>query len=442
MRAIGVSWARVDAWFQETTAGQPDYNCRTGAWNPAGLDSRVGLARDEGAKPLVLVDYSPACLATGAVPGDNANDYPPDVGADQAKWDALVYKMAYHEISAEGVRAFEIWNEPDGTFWRGTLAGYLYLYRDTVTVLEKAAAAAHTKIEVGGPALVVADPSWLEPFLDFVASEHLPLDFISWHYYADYPLIGPISPIPDPPSGTPPFWYNPALRSQTFGEQVSMVEAEVAAHRRADPSLDPVLWVDEWNANAGYDPRQDGPFDAAFAAAVLDSMQTTGLGRSCFYFVADDASDPLGNWGLLTSDLTPKPVWWAFRFWHELAGRQLPVVLTPDQSASDPVGRIGAVASTGSGDQVKLLLYNFVPWDPTGGYGTTDPTPYDHTVRVALGGLRRGTSYRWSESLVDGAHRQAITVASGRVRDPGGEITLDLAGESVALLSLTPAPPA
>jgi xylan 1,4-beta-xylosidase len=441
MRALGARWARVDAWFQETTNGRPDYDCHTGAWDPAGLDTRVELAREEGAQPLVIVDYSPACLATGTVPGDTPADYPPDLGADQARWDALVYDMAYHEITAWGVRSFEVWNEPDGTFWRGGLAGYLHLYQDTVTTLEKAAAAAgHSRIEVGGPALTFPDSSWIEPFLDFVAAGRLPLDFLSWHYYANYPLLGPISPVPAPPAGTPAYWYNPLLRAQAYGQQVRAVRDEVAAHRARQPSLNPLLWIDEWNADAGYDARQDGPYDAALSAAVLDSVQSAGLDRMSFFFVADDASDPLGNWGLLTSTLAPKPVWWAFRFWHQLAGRQLALSISPSQAASDPVGRIGAVASRQADGGLTVLVYNFAPWDPTGSYGATDPTPYDHGVTVDLTGLSAHTSYSWNRSVVDGGHPQATVVSLGTVRGARPDVSFRVSGEGVTLLTFAPTP--
>lgn len=432
MRAIGARWARVDTYFDGMTNGNPDSDCSTGHWNPTALDQRVALARDEGAAPLVIADYTPACLASAVPPGTNPSFSSPDLGAHQATWDHFVFQMAYHEISAEGVRAFEIWNEPDGTFWTGTLAEYLTLYRDTASVLEQAASAAHQPIEVGGPALVFSDSSWIEPFLAFVSAEHLPLDFLSWHYYANYPGIGPTGAIPAPSSSFPPAWYNPLLRAQTFGEEVTQVRAELAKY----PSLHPALWIDEWNADAGYDARQDGPFDAALVAAVLDSLQGVGLDRMNFFFVADDASDPPGNWGLLHPDLSPKPVYEAFRLWHEMATRQLPVVLWPDQSAFDAVGRIGAVAATSSDGTVTVLAYDFVPYDPTGAYGTTDPTPYDHVVTVALHGLRH-QRYTWARSVVDATH-MGTTTSEAALLGPTAEVPLALAGEGVTLLTLTP----
>lgn len=433
MAALGLRWVRTDVGFDGS------YDCATGTWDPSSLDAKVKQIYAEGASPLLIVDYTPPCLAPEPdVPSPGSVTYePPDVGthdgvSDQSIWDGLVYQMAVHEI-AEGVRSFEIWNEPDGEFWYGGLPGYLHLYQDTATVLEAAAAAAGVSIEVGGPALFFADASWIEPFLAFVAANHLPLDFLSWHYYGDYPALGPDGPIPMPPSVTPPLWYNPALRAQTFGDEVAQVRAEVAAF----PQLHPLLWIDEWNVDAGYDARQDGPYDAAFAAAVLDSVQAAGLARMSFFDVSDSTTDQRGDWGMLTADLSPKPVYRAFAYWDDLAPNELPVTLSPDQVASDPVGRVGAVASTGAGGVVTVLVYNFVPYDPTGGYGTVDPTPYDHTVDVLISGLGGG-SYLWSRDVVDGSHTGGL-VDQGSVIGPTVHESFTLAGEGVTLLTLTPA---
>ncbi|MHB8329279.1 MAG: GH39 family glycosyl hydrolase, partial [Acidimicrobiales bacterium] len=286
MAGLGLRWVRTDVGFESS------YDCATGRWDPTALDARVEQIRAEGASPLLIVDYTPPCLAPLPVvpaPG-NITYEPPDVGTqadgtnDKVIWDGLVEQMAAHEV-ALGVRAFEVWNEPDGTFWYGGLPGYLNLYADTAPALETGAAeagcstTAGCRIEVGGPALVFPDATWIEPFLSFVSAQHLPLDFVSWHYYADYPLLGPYGPVPSPPPGVMPVWYNPALRAQVYGLQVTQVRAEVAKF----PSLHPVLWIDEWNVDAGYDPRQSGPYGAAFVAAVLDSAQSARLDRMTFF---------------------------------------------------------------------------------------------------------------------------------------------------------------
>ncbi|MGH9097356.1 MAG: GH39 family glycosyl hydrolase [Acidimicrobiales bacterium] len=433
MAKLGLGWVRTDVGFEGTDGAKPVYNCTTGAWDPDPLDAKVGQIRAEGAAPMLIVDYTPPCLAPLSLPSPADTSYePPDLGGNELVWDALVYRMAIHEIIAEGVRAFEIWNEPDGTFWYGGLPGYLLLYQDTATVLEQAAAATGTHIAVGGPALFFSDPTWIEPFLAFVALNHLPLDFLSWHWYANYPLFGPLGPIPMFPAGFPPLWYSPALEPATYGLEVAQVRAELATF----PSLHPRLWIDEWNVDAGYDARQSGPYDAAFAAAVLQDVQMAGLDRMSFFDVADTPGDLRGNWGMLTTAMAPKPVYQSFLYWHEMAPDLVPTDVRSEPSIAALFAQVGAMASIGSGGRVTLLAYNFVPFDVTGGNGASDPTPFDQNLVVDVQGLAPGP-YTWTRDLVDGSHIGG-QVGSGSVSGPNAQVGFTLAGDGVTLITFSP----
>jgi hypothetical protein len=418
MRPLGVDWARTDMSLDSS------YDCATGSWDPSALDGRVAADRAMGGTPELIVDYSPSCMtALGrSLEPPNADGYGP--------WSALVERAAYHEITEEGVRIFEVWNEPDGTFWYGTLADYLSLYKVTVSAIEKAAASAGVSdVLVGGPALAFGDPAWLGPFLAYVAANALPLGFVSWHYYGNYPGIGPYQEgsyaVPPEVPGVAPYWYNPMTRAQTYGEQVQLVQKMLMAY----PKLHPLTVMDEWNIDAGYDRRSDTVYDAAFAAAVLDSVQAAGLDRMDFFDVADGSAGTLGNWGMLFSDLRPKPVYHTFLFWHELAGRVLPVSVSPDQTSSDPVGRIGVVASAGQGGLLHILVYDYAPYDPSGSYGAVDPNPYDHAVSVELAGLKRGR-HEYSVQMVDAT---GVSTTTGSM---SGRIGLQMFGESVAMVTV------
>jgi endoglycosylceramidase len=438
---LGIHWARTDMSLDSS------YDCTTGAWDPTSLDRRVQEDDAMGGTPELIVDYSPPCMTALGRTLE-----PPDRSVcplslvscptvDWGPWSKLVQEAAYHEMTAEGVRIFEVWNEPDGTFFDGTLADYLALYQVTAHAIEAAATQAHvpaSQVLVGGPALLYPDLEWLSAFLSFVSAEDLPLGFVSWHYYGDYPALGPydengVVVPPKPPAGLPEYWYNPLVRAQTYGYQVQLVKSLLEAF----PSLHPLTVIDEWNLDAGYDPRADTVYDAAFAAAVLDSVQSAGLDRMDFFSVADGSPGTLGNWGMLFSDLRPKPVYYAFSFWHQLAGSLLGVQLSPDQTLTDLVGRVGAVASAsgiGGGVTVHVLLYDYAPYDPTGGYGTSDPNPYDHQVMVVLRGLSPG-AHSWSLQLLDGASPGGAPVTvSGTTTD--GRVSTELYGESVALLTV------
>jgi len=414
----------------------------TGAWNPNYLDSQVALDQAAGATPELIVDYTPPCLATNPPAGVNPNYTPPDIGPDQVKWQALVYQMALHEITAEGVRVFEIWNEPNLGFWTGGLSGYLTLYQDTSQALEQAATQAGVTIEVGGPALGEfsgLDTSWISALAADAVQNSLPLDFVSWHLYANNPDLGPSDQFStglcftgNPPPGLP--CDNPSLSSSLYGQQVQQVKAALASY----PSLHPRLWIDEWNINAGEDARADGPYGAAFLAAVLANSQESGIDRMSFFDTVDDAGDSTQNWGLLFSDLSPKPDYFAMQMWHQLAGAQLPASINPVQSGSDSEG-IGAVASYAPDGAVNVLVYNFAPYDPTGANGTSDPTPYDHPVTIKVTGLSRAP-YEMSQTLIDATHNGS-SIGTASIRGPSSKIQFTLAGEGVTLLTFTHEPP-
>ena len=195
----------------EVDAGtaQAAYNCTTGVWNPSYLDGNVALNRQAGAQTQLIVDYFPPCLK------DQSVSMPTD-----KKWEQLVLSMAEHEISTEGVTVFEVWNEPSFSMPLAGKNGYLELYKDTATELEKAAAAEHVHIEVGGPGnddLGQIDNAWIVALANYAVKHRLPLDFVSWHMYANDPDEGPQQNIPfgvcdtGPPVGGQPCWYNPSL---------------------------------------------------------------------------------------------------------------------------------------------------------------------------------------------------------------------------------------
>ena len=56
-------------------------------------------------------------------------------------------------------------------------------------------------------------------------------------------------------------------------------------------------------------------------------FQDAGLDASSF-FRANDTRTTGGDHGLVRTDSTPKPGWWTFWLWQQLATRQVPVAGT------------------------------------------------------------------------------------------------------------------
>ncbi|MGH9920291.1 MAG: GH39 family glycosyl hydrolase [Nitrososphaerales archaeon] len=456
MRAIGIRWARTDVSFEATVRNRQVVDCATGSWNSAPLDSRVAVDHAEGATPLLLVDYTPGCLSDSTTDPSRS---PPDLGSHRARWDALVEKMAFHEIKAEHVRWFEIWNEPDNPqFWSGTEKQYLNLYVDTTHAIEKAARRARTRVYVGGPALAdflgTVDMPWIKGLLQIAVTDHVPVDFLSWHLYANDPMAGPLqagaSPIcinSSPGPNGAPCWYNPAVSASLYSRSVTAVRDELSHYRQ----LHPLLFIDEWNIDAGNDPRANTAYDAAFAAAVLGAAQSSALYAMDFFDVSDSTDNPEENLGMLTGTQSPKPVYRAFADWHRLTGRALATAVQAPGGAAPgsrgtPWGRRGAGSATVGGVEVgavgskragivRILVYDFGAYDPTAVYGAVDPNIFDRNVVVSVRGLAART-YSAQVTAINTKHPGSVVLRT-KVSGPATALSLQLAGESVDLVTLT-----
>jgi len=118
---------------------------------------------------------------------EGADSQPPkdfDKYAAIARHIVLHYNRGWAKGFHYRIRYWEIWNEPDlgKVFWAGTAQQYYELYGK----LARAVKAADAHALVGGPAIARPndDTPYRDAFLEYVRTEHLPLDFYSWHWYA------------------------------------------------------------------------------------------------------------------------------------------------------------------------------------------------------------------------------------------------------------------
>ena len=158
--------------------------------------------KNAGVRPMVELGFMPRDLAA-TVPGVNAYQvhYPGNTtsGAsnnpprDYALWGELVRKYTEHLVERYGKQEvsmwyFEVWNEPDISYWHGTPAEYLRLYDYAVAGVR----AALPNAIVGGPASTGPNSERAAVFLNNFLKHCLngksaadgkpvPLDFISFH---------------------------------------------------------------------------------------------------------------------------------------------------------------------------------------------------------------------------------------------------------------------
>ena len=191
-----LKWGSTNA-YTEDKQGHPIYN-----WTI--VDKIFDTYIERGMKPIAQIGFMPEALSTKPQPyrhywkpGDNYNDiytgwaYPPK---DYKKWSELVYQWVKHSVGRYGQKEveswyWELWNEPNISYWKGTTDEYIKLYDYTADAVKRALPTA----KIGGPE--VTGPNWdvsakfFRAFLDHVTSGKnyvtgqtgTPIDFLTFH---------------------------------------------------------------------------------------------------------------------------------------------------------------------------------------------------------------------------------------------------------------------
>ena len=191
-----LKWGSTNA-YTEDANGKPVYN-----WTI--IDKIFDTYIERGMKPLVEMGFMPEALSTKPQPykhnwkpGDSYDDiytgwrYPPK---DYNKWAELIFQWVKHSVERYGEPEveswyWELWNEPDGKYWGGTVEEYCKLYDYSADAVKRALPNA----SVGGPH--VTGPAganaskFLKEFLSHCESgtnyatgkTGTPLDFIGFH---------------------------------------------------------------------------------------------------------------------------------------------------------------------------------------------------------------------------------------------------------------------
>lgn len=187
-----LKWGSTNA-YREDANGNPTYD-----WTIT--DRIFDAMRDAGVQPLVEVGFMPEALSTNPEPYRHdfpkgpiftGWSYPPK---DYAKWGELVAAWASHLRDRYGAAAlkgwlWEVWNEPDISYWHGTPQEYDRLY----DVTSQAIRSVLPNAQIGGPDSTGPGAGrasdFLNQFLEHCArgknaatgGTGAPLDFISFH---------------------------------------------------------------------------------------------------------------------------------------------------------------------------------------------------------------------------------------------------------------------
>lgn len=193
--SASLKWGSTNV-YSEDAAGNPIYS-----WEI--VDRIFDTFKESGIKPLVELGFMPQALSTHPDPYRHTFPqgpvdsiytgwaYPPK---DYRKWSELVFQFAQHLRKRYGEAElkdwlWEVWNEPDISYWKGTPEEYFKLYDYSVDAVLRALPAAR----IGGPdSTGPASPhaaEFLKLFLEHCAHQQnyatgktgSRLDFISFH---------------------------------------------------------------------------------------------------------------------------------------------------------------------------------------------------------------------------------------------------------------------
>ena len=294
---------------------EDENNCNKPMYNFAYVDQIYdGLLRD-GVRPFVEISFMPKKLAfnpDALHPFWYKQNVSPPKSWD--KWDDLMTHFAQHLIDRYGIDEvskwyFEVWNEPNIDFWNGIprQKSYFELYEHTARDLKRVS----PRLRIGGPATAAA--SWITPFLQFTAANHVPVDFVSTHGYADDTvenLFGTNEDIP-------------------MDERVCRAVAKVRNEIRssANPQL-PLFWT-EWNVQ-GMDESRDTIFVGPALANTV--RQCDGMVDMLSFWTFSDVFEeggvipkPFeGHFGLRAKGGINKPSYYGYALLHELGNQRLP----------------------------------------------------------------------------------------------------------------------
>ena len=363
--------------------GRPDYNFTY-------VDQIYdGLLR-QGVRPFVELSFMPPDMASRQQ--TQGFWYDPIVAppGQWALWSDLMQRFARHLVARYGVAEvsqwyFEVWNEPNGSFWGGDpeQATYFQLYDLTARALKSVS----PRLRVGGPA--TAQAAWVPAFIAHCASGHVPVDFVSTHVYGDDTA------------------HNVFGVDAKITRRDMVIRAVQKIHRQVAASPLPALPIIFSEFNATYTGTEidvtDSPYIGPWLANTIRVCD--GLLDSMSYWTFSDvfeeggiANSPFhGGFGLIAAGGIPKASFNDFRLLHQLGSERLAV-------SSD-----AALVTRRADGRLAIAVWNYAPPGPGGETRTYQLAFHD------VAGARR--AYIW---LVDRDHGSALTAwrALGEPRFP------------------------
>jgi polysaccharide biosynthesis protein PslG len=292
MKAAGAGWLRFDInWDVIQYGGPSSYN-----WAP--FDAVVNAARARGLQLLGTILYTPPwARAAGTSP-----QYPPTNLSDYSNF----AKLAAQHFGSLGVHAYEIWNEPNISFWLPSpdpvrYTSMLKLAYAAIKQSDSTATVVSAGLSPYG-SYGQSDAGHMNPinFLEqmYAAGAKAYMDAVGWHPY-NYP-------------------YGLGYAGWSAWSQMSATSPSARSVMTANGDSAKQIWLTEFGEPTGSSTR--AVTDAAQAQFVTDAYSALKLwswaGPAFLYSFRDVGTDLTNiedNFGIIHNDWSLKPAYSAYQ---------------------------------------------------------------------------------------------------------------------------------
>ena len=364
--------------YTEDAEGHPIYDWRI-------IDSIFDTYHALGIKPYAQIGFMPEALSTNPEPYQHHWQpgkpydlvytgwaYPPK---DYNKWEELVYRWVKHCVEKYGKNEvetwyWEVWNEPNIGYWKGTMEEFFKLYDYAAKGLKRALPTAR----IGGPEIAGGSSAsgikYTRAFINHCLTETnyatgkigSPIELISFHAKGSPVVI----------NGHVRMNMSPQLRDILEGSKIVASYPQLKnipiVIGESDPEGCAACGMATNPANAYRNGTMYSSYTAAsFARKYLlaDSLKVNLLGAVSWSFEFENQPWFYGFRDLATNGVD-KPVLNVFRMFGKMKGtrvkvsgnRMLNVSTIIDSGVTGPLSDIGAIASADKNAAV-ILCWNY-----------------------------------------------------------------------------------
>jgi xylan 1,4-beta-xylosidase len=396
--------------YTEDAAGNSVYNYTL-------IDQIMDATVGAGAFPLLQLGFMPQALSSRPDPYRNSDTYTLDGGCfypprDYDKWAALVSAWASHAKerypTAESSWLWELWNEPDIGYWRGTFDEYARLYDYTEAGLH----AVLPNASLAGPAVATVGNDFLANFLEHCArgtnavtgQVGTRLDMVSFHSKGGVRLLdGHVRMNLGNQLRLHRSGFETVVASETFARTPIVIS-------EADPDGCAACPVSEYPENAYRNSPAYGVYEVAMMKRSLELASQAGVnlrGVLTWAFTFPGAPYFAGFRALATNGIH-LPVLNAFKLLGALKGERLAVTSTGARPLDDILANsvrvqadVDALAAI-DGDRIQILVWNYHD-----DLVDAEPAPVTLSVKVPSAfGANAGVTH----TRADDTHGDAFTV--------------------------------